>query len=28
MPEIIALPVVEGNEEYLKWLQDETSPQG
>ena len=24
VPEIIALPIVEGSEEYLKWLQEET----
>ena len=28
VPEIIALPVVEGNAEYLRWIKDETSPQG
>lgn len=25
VPEIIALPIVTGNEEYLKWIEDETS---
>jgi periplasmic divalent cation tolerance protein len=25
VPEIIALPVVEGSEEYLAWLKEETS---
>ncbi len=24
VPEIIALPVIDGSEEYLKWLQEET----
>lgn len=24
VPEIVALPIVEGSEEYLKWLQEET----
>jgi periplasmic divalent cation tolerance protein len=24
VPEIIALPIVDGNEEYLKWISDET----
>ncbi len=24
VPEIIALPIIEGSEEYLKWLGDET----
>lgn len=24
VPEIIALPIIEGNDEYLKWIKDET----
>jgi len=28
VPEIIALPVVEGDAEYLKWIKDETSSKG
>jgi periplasmic divalent cation tolerance protein len=25
VPEIIALPIIGGNEDYLKWVKDETS---
>lgn len=25
VPEVIALPIVEGSHDYLKWLEDETS---
>ncbi len=25
VPEIIALPIIEGSEDYLKWLEQETS---
>ncbi|MBI2999758.1 MAG: divalent-cation tolerance protein CutA [Deltaproteobacteria bacterium] len=28
VPEIIALPILEGNEGYLKWLADEVSESG
>lgn len=28
VPEIIALPIVAGNKEYLDWLQDSCSPKG
>ena len=28
VPCVVSLPILEGNPDYLKWLQDETSPQG
>ncbi len=27
VPEIIAIPVVEGSEDYLEWLREETRPE-
>jgi len=27
VPEIIAIPIIEGSEEYLKWLNDITKPE-
>ncbi|MET7637948.1 divalent-cation tolerance protein CutA [Streptomyces sp. NPDC005438] len=28
VPEILATPVVDGNDDYLRWVAEETSPEG